>query len=74
MRGNFASLYVKAMKMKGCFLICMLSLFSYALTAQQAEEQTGEDAWYEVTGTVTDEFGEPLAGAAVLIRNQPVSS
>ncbi len=61
-------------KMKGCILICLLTFFHFGLAAQQTAAQESETtSVYEVTGTVTDEFGEPLAGAAVLIRNRPVS-
>lgn len=39
------------------------------MTAQDID--TGEMS--EVSGIVTDEFGEPLAGAAVVVRGLPVS-
>ena len=41
------------------------------LPAGLAAQET--DGKYEVKGTVTDDLGNPLAGAAVIVRGQPVS-
>lgn len=44
---------------------------SMLLPAGLAAQET--DGKYEVKGTVTDDLGNPLAGAAVIVRGQPVS-
>ena len=70
---NFASRKLTDTDMSGCklgvgigILLLMLVL---PVTAQDID--TGEMS--EVSGIVTDEFGEPLAGAAVVVRGLPVS-
>lgn len=52
------------------FFAGLLFLSAYEASAQ---DEPDSGAKHEVSGLVTDEFGNPLAGAAVIVRGQPVS-
>lgn len=52
------------------FFAGLLFLSAYEVCAQDEPDSGAE---YEVSGLITDEFGNPLAGAAVIVRGQPVS-
>ena len=59
-----------------CRMGVSLIVTGMLLSASQdavAQERQETDGKYEVSGLVTDEFGNPLAGAAVIVRGQPVS-
>lgn len=55
----------------GIVAAVLFSLFLFPSPVSAQEEEAGER--YEVSGTVMDELGNPLAGAAVVIRGLPVS-
>ena len=76
-KGNFASCYFLHMigcrltsRMMSGFFAGLLFLSAYEVSAQDEPDSGAE---YEVSGLITDEFGNPLAGAAVIVRGQPVS-
>lgn len=65
------------MSRRGVVARIMSGLFAglsvFAGLQVSAQERPDTEVRNEVTGLITDDLGNPLAGAAVIVRGQPVS-